>query len=139
MHTDSISESETGKNFIYLRSKEKGHLDTREKTLFIASLASEKKAGDVVVLDMRNLTSFTDYFVICTGDSTTQVKTIAEHVIETLGRKKIRPAGLEGMAHARWVLMDYGDVVVHVFEKDTRAFYGLDKLWLDAPRVELGQ
>ncbi|MDA8170161.1 MAG: ribosome silencing factor [Nitrospiraceae bacterium] len=111
--------------------------ESREKALAIAQFALDKKAGDVVVLEMHELTSFTDFFVICSGESTTQVKTIAEHVIESLKAKKIRPSGTEGLSNAKWVLVDYNDVVVHVFEKDTRQFYELEKLWLDAPRVSV--
>lgn len=103
----------------------------------IAELCLDKKAGDVVVLEMKGLTSFTDYFVICSGDSSTQLKTIADHIKETLSKAPlgISPIGVEGKAHGRWVLMDYNDVVVHVFETETRDFYGLERLWLDAPRV----
>jgi ribosome-associated protein len=86
---------------------------------------------------MKDLTSFTDYFVICSGESTTQVKAIAEHIIESLKAEKTKPSGVEGLSHARWVLIDLGDVVAHVFDSETREFYGLEKLWLDAPRVEL--
>lgn len=90
---------------------------------------------------MKDLASFTDYFVICSGESTTQVRAIADFIEETLkkgalGLKKIKPMGVEGMSACKWVLMDYADVVVHVFEESTRDFYGLERLWLDAPRVE---
>lgn len=78
-----------------------------------------------------------DYFVICSGASTTQVKAIADHIENELHEVGIRPAGVEGRENARWILMDYSDVVVHIFEEETRAFYGLEKFWLDAPRVSV--
>lgn len=114
-------------------------VNSGEKALRIARLALDKKAGGVVVLDMRGLTTFTEYFVICSGESTTQVRTIAERIDEVLSAEKIRPLGIEGLDYCRWVLLDYNDVVVHVFEAETRDYYGLEKLWLDAPRVMLDE
>lgn len=76
-----------------------------------------------------------DYFVICSGTSTTQVKAIADNIEHKLNEEGIRSIGVEGRDNARWVLIDYGDVVVHVFEEETRAYYELEKFWLDAPRI----
>jgi ribosome-associated protein len=76
-----------------------------------------------------------DYFVICSGESTTQVKAIADNVEGKLKDHGFKPLGIEGLSFARWVLMDYGDVIVHIFEEDTRAYYELEKFWLDAPRI----
>jgi ribosome-associated protein len=73
--------------------------------------------------------------VICSGESTTQVKAIAEHIETEFMKNDIKPLSVEGLRYAHWVLMDYGDVIVHVFEDETRAYYELEKLWLDAPRV----
>ncbi|MCD5412373.1 ribosome silencing factor [Thermodesulfovibrionales bacterium] len=81
------------------------------------------------------LTVIADYFVICSGESAAQVKTIVEHVKEILKGHGARPLNIEGMSFARWVLIDYGDVVVHVFESETRAYYELEKFWLDAPKI----
>jgi ribosome-associated protein len=114
-------------------------IKSADKALEAARLASDKKASDVAVLDMSGLAPFTDYFVICSGESTQQVRAIVENVEEGLAARKLRPIGVEGKAHLHWVLMDYGDVVVHVFERETRQFYGLEKLWLDAPRVEFDE
>jgi ribosome-associated protein len=88
---------------------------------------------------MKDLVAFTDYFVVCSGESTTQVKAVAEHIEETLSKEKVRPLGVEGFDYSHWVLMDYGDVIVHVFEDETRRYYELEKLWLDAPRVQLNE
>jgi ribosome-associated protein len=114
-------------------------LDSREKALEIAQLALDRKALELAVLDMAGLVMYTDFFVICSGQSTQQVKAIAERIEEGLKRRGMRPQGVEGRAFAHWVLMDYGDVIVHVFEEETRDFYGLDKLWLDAPRVAVDE
>ncbi|GAB4390387.1 MAG: ribosome silencing factor [Thermodesulfovibrionales bacterium] len=114
-------------------------LEGAERALAVARLALDKKASDVVVLEMRDLVAFTDYFVICSGQSSQQVKAIVEHIEETLANKKVKPLGVEGRGHGRWVLMDYNDVIVHVFDEDTRKYYELEKLWLDAPRVPLDE
>jgi ribosome-associated protein len=108
-----------------------------EKVREAAHFALEKKASDLKVLDLQGIASFTDYFVICSGDSTTQVKAIVDSIEDGLVALKLKPLGIEGRSHAHWVLMDYGDVVVHVFERETREYYELEKLWLDAPEVVL--
>jgi ribosome-associated protein len=114
-------------------------LDSREKALEIARLALDRKALELVVLDMAGLVMYTDFFVICSGQSTQQVKAIVERIEEGLKGGGIRPQGFEGRTFAHWVLMDYGDVIVHVFEEETREFYELDKLWMDAPRVAVDE
>ncbi len=103
----------------------------------LAGLALTKKAYDVKVLDLRKLTTITDFFVICTADSDTQVKAIADAVME--GSKKLgeRPWHKEGIQSLRWVLLDYVEVVVHIFLRDTRRFYGLENLWGDAEIKEI--
>jgi ribosome-associated protein len=88
-----------------------------------------------MVLELKGLTVIADYFVICSGGSTTQVKTIAEHIRETLKKDDVMPSRIEGFQYARWALMDYGDVIVHILEEETRQYYELEKLWLDAPRI----
>ena len=88
-----------------------------------------------MVLDLRGLTVIADYFVVCSGESTPQVKAIVAHIEEELGKYGARPGKIEGLSNARWVLMDYGDVIVHVFEDETRLYYELEKFWLDAPRI----
>jgi len=108
-----------------------------EKSLLVARLMQDKKAQDVVVLDLRELASFTDYFVICTGRSDRQVQAIAEHLEMELRALTFRPTAVEGLGEARWVLMDLGDVVVHIFQKEVREFYDLEGLWSDAPRLDL--
>ena len=98
----------------------------------IAELALAKKANDVAILDLRKLTSMTDYFVVCTGDSETQVRAIAGAIMAGMEEHGERVWHTEGLQNLQWVLLDYVDVVVHVFHKDARTFYGLEKLWGDA-------
>jgi len=99
--------------------------------------ALDKKAQDVVVLDLRHTPAFTDYFVLCTGLNARQVKAIADAIEESLRTTKVRPSHIEGYERAEWVLMDYFTFVVHVFTPQTRAFYALDRLWGDAERIEV--
>jgi len=94
-----------------------------------------KKGEDILVLDLRELTSFTDFFVIVTGNSSRQNAAIVESIEQDLKKKKTRPLGIEGKEVAEWILMDYGDFVVHVLSKRAREYYSLEKLWGDAPRV----
>lgn len=101
-----------------------------------ARAATAKKAKETTILQLKGLAIFTDYFVICSGGSTTQVRAIAEHIKEELLKDSVRPLSIEGLSYAHWVLIDYGDVVVHVFEDETRDYYELEKLWLDAGRIE---
>lgn len=110
-------------------------LNSREAALQCAEAADNKKAGDIVILDLRTLTYITDYFVICSGTSTTQISAIADGIGQELAKAGIHPSHIEGQAEASWVLMDYGDVVVHVFDEQTRIHYALEKLWADAARV----
>ena len=100
-------------------------------------LALERKASGVVVLDLRGISTATDYFVIATGTSDVQVKAIAEHVRDELKKESVRPEHVEGLRGGRWVLMDYVDFVVHVFHPQAREFYQLERLWGDAPRWDV--
>lgn len=97
--------------------------------------AEERKARDVSTLDLRGLSSVTDYFVLCSGTSDTHVRAIADFVSEELKRKGQRPFSLEGYREGTWVLLDYVDFVVHVFHQEQRVFYGIEELWADAKQV----
>jgi ribosome-associated protein len=99
--------------------------------------ASDKKALDMVVLDLREIASFTDYFLITSGTNVRQVQAIADEVVEQLKKEGTRAARVEGYNTAEWVLVDYGDFIVHVFEDKARKFYDLERLWRDAARVAL--
>jgi ribosome silencing factor RsfS/YbeB/iojap len=111
--------------------------DGLQKALLCTRAALEKKAIDLVVIDVAALTSITDYVVICSGRSDRQVQSIAQAIEEALKAERTRPISLEGMRRGQWVLLDYGDVVVHVFYQPVREFYDLERLWEHAPRVRL--
>jgi ribosome-associated protein len=104
----------------------------------IAAHAADKKASDIVVLDLREVAGYTDFFVICSGNTDRQTKAIHDGI--QLGLKQqdgLLPRRVEGVGESRWILMDYLDVVVHIFTPDTRGFYRLESLWGDVPRREL--
>jgi ribosome-associated protein len=117
------------------RTTDTKHLPPAIQTAIKA--AQDKKATDIVVMDLREAGAFTDYFVICTGQNPRQVTAIAEHVEDALRSEHIRPAHHEGYARSEWVLLDYFDFIVHVFMPDTREFYALDRLWGTAARTEM--
>lgn len=100
----------------------------------VVELAHERRARDVTVLDLRGISTATDFFVIASGMSDVQVKAIAEHVRDQLNREDARAGHVEGLTGGRWVLLDYIDFVVHVFHPQARMFYQLENLWGDAPR-----
>jgi ribosome-associated protein len=99
--------------------------------------ASEKKATQIVILDLQEIASFTDYFVICSGKSNRQVQAITDEITERLSKAGARASHVEGYQVAEWVLIDYGDFIVHVFAEDARQFYDLERLWRDANRIEI--
>jgi ribosome-associated protein len=112
-------------------------LSTLEIALLAAKAADDKKSFDILVLDLRGLTSIADYFVICSAGSTTQVDAIADGIGHALAQEGHKPSHIEGMPPSTWVLMDYGDVVVHIFDEHTRTYYSLERLWGDAPSIPL--
>jgi len=97
--------------------------------------AFDKKAGDVVIMDLRKASSFTDFFVLCTGQNMRQVKAIAESIEAELKKEGLRPSLVEGYNKAEWVLLDYFDFIFHIFTPSTREFYGLERLWGSAERI----
>jgi ribosome-associated protein len=99
--------------------------------------AEDKKAHDLVVLDLRKAAGFTDFFVICSGTNPRQIRAIADAIIEALAADGARPAHVEGYERSEWILLDYFDFIVHIFAPETRMFYGLERLWGNAERVEL--
>jgi ribosome-associated protein len=102
-----------------------------------ARAAEDKKATDLVMLDLRKASGFTDYVLICSGQNARQVRAIADAVVDTLAADGVRPAHVEGYDRSEWVLIDYFDFIVHVFAPETRQFYGLERLWGSAERHEL--
>ena len=109
--------------------------DSKEKSLFCAKVALEKKAFDITILELKRVSSLTDYFLICSGRSDRQVQAIAQFIEEKMKERGVRPLGVEGMQEGRWVLMDYEDVVIHIFYEPIRLYYDLEGLWIEAPRV----
>jgi ribosome-associated protein len=105
----------------------------------VVRAALDKKATNVVVLDLRKTPAFTDFFVLCSGQSARQVKAIADAVEEAMKAARIRPAHIEGYDRADWVLMDYFNFIVHIFSPQTREFYSLERLWGDAERIEIAE
>ena len=97
--------------------------------------ASEKKALNLIVLDVRDLTSIADVFIICSGRSNRQVNAIADSIVAKLKKHKIKPLSVEGTGEGHWVLLDYGHVVIHVFYEPVREFFDLEGLWMDAKRI----
>lgn len=111
-------------------------ISTKELALIAAAAAADKKATDIVAIEVAELLVVTDYFVICTGNTDVQVRAIADEVEEQLREQAgIKPIGREGVSEGKWLLLDFADVVVHVFQPEEREFYRLEKLWGDAPRV----
>lgn len=108
-------------------------MDNQQLAQKIAELCFNKKGYDVKIIDLRNVALFADYFVICSADSDTQVKAIADEIDEKLKEQGIRSWHKEGYKALQWVLLDYIDIVVHVFKKEAREYYNLERLWGDAP------
>ena len=111
--------------------------EAQQAALQAAQFALEKKAEDVKVFDLRKLTSITDYFVICTGSTDTQVRAIADHIADEFAEEGIKPWHIEGLERSHWILLDYVNFVVHVFDPQTREYYGLERLWGDADFQEV--
>ena len=108
-----------------------------DKALLLTRAALEKKAGDLVVLEVHEHTSIADYFIVCSGRSDRQVQSIAQGLAEDAGAEGIKPFAVEGAQRGHWVLMDFFDVIVHIFYEPVRQFYDLDGLWGHAPRAKL--
>ena len=112
-------------------------LSTLEKAQKAVMLLDSKKAADISLLKVGDLTILADYFVICTGNSNTQVRALADVVEDEFEKIDIKPLSKEGRDGFSWVILDYGDVIVHVFDREMREFYGLDKLWSDAEEIDI--
>ena len=110
-------------------------LTAKQKALRVQLALVDKRALDPIVLDMREVTLITDYFIICHGTSNVHIRALGDAIVEALKEDGVRPYGVEGRDEGRWVLVDYGDVIVHIFGEEEREFYSLERLWSDAPRV----
>lgn len=116
--------------------KKEVSIKTKDKAKKVFELACSKKANDVVILELIGLNFITDYFVICSGSSDVQVKAIADAIIEGLKKEGEICRQREGYEHAHWILLDYQDIIVHIFHEEARQFYQLEELWADAKQLE---
>jgi ribosome-associated protein len=112
-------------------------VEPEEAVMIAARTAGDKKAADIALLDLREVASFTEFFLICTGTNPRQVQAISNAVEEELRKVRKRPLHIEGYSSAEWILLDYGDFIVHVFSSASRRFYDLERLWRDAKRMEI--
>ncbi len=112
-------------------------MNSKQTMEAIVKCIDSKKGTDIKVLDISGVTTMADYFIICQGNSNTQMKAIAEEIEEKLSENGIKPIGREGMSTAYWILMDYSDVIVHIFSSESRNFYSIENLWADAEEVDI--
>jgi ribosome-associated protein len=111
----------------------------RQNVFTCVNAALEKKAKNIIILSIKDLSSFADYAIICGGGSDRQVQSIAQFIEESMKKAGVLPLGIEGERDGRWILMDYNDVIVHVFYEPVREYYDIEGLWADAPRMEIAE
>jgi ribosome-associated protein len=109
--------------------------EPRDLALRIAEILAETPASDTVVLDIRELSTFSDFFVICSGENERQLRAIADRLQEELREEGVRPQRIEGTPVSGWIVLDYNDAIVHVFDQELRDFYKMERLWAEAPRL----
>lgn len=114
-------------------------METLDKALLASKIIKERRAINPVLFEVGKLTSITDYFLIASGKSSRQVQAISRHLSRRMREKGLRAYGVEGEQEGHWVLMDYGDLVIHIFFQPTREFYDLEGLWIEAPRIDLDE
>lgn len=114
-------------------------MKTIDKAKLCLSIINERKALDPILFHVEGLTSIADYFIIASGNSSRQVQAIARHLEKTMREKGIKPGGVEGGQEGHWVLLDYGDIIIHIFYQPYREFYDLEGLWIDAARIDIGE
>ena len=137
LHPEQVARAQAANMRQTAESKDKCVEELDERICTALRAASDKKAQEMIVLDLREVANFTDYFLITSGTNPRQVQAIADEIVEQLKKQGTRAARIEGYQTAEWVLVDYGDFVVHVFEDKARRFYDLERLWRDAKRVQL--
>ena len=116
----------------------KESIDGKERLLLCINASLKRKAKNLTILNVKEVSSFADYFIICSGTSDRQVQSISASIRENLKEYGVIPLGVEGESLGKWVLMDYEDVIIHVFYEPIREFYDIERLWPDAPRMEIG-
>ncbi|MCL1848777.1 MAG: ribosome silencing factor [Clostridiales bacterium] len=110
-------------------------MESKELAILSAKAMDARKGTKITVLKLEDLTVLTDYFVVGTGASRIQTRAMADNIEDELAKAGIRPSRIEGLQEGRWILMDYGHVIIHIFQEDERSFYGLERLWADAPAL----
>ncbi len=110
--------------------------DSRELAAEVVRALEDKKGEDVIVIDLRDITVFTDYFVIATGNNVPQVQAMSDAAGDAMAKNEVEVKSVEGYQSANWILMDYGDVIVHIFDKESRSFYDLERIWKDGKFIK---
>ena len=110
-------------------------MDSKQLAILSARAMDQRKGTKITVLELEDLTTLTDYFVVGTGASRTQTQSMADNIEDELAKAGIRTNRIEGLQEGRWILMDYGQVIIHIFQEDERSFYSLERLWADAPAL----
>ena len=116
---------------------EENTLDTLEKVKLAVAALEDKKAADIKVLDISEISVIADFFIIATGANEPQIKAMVDNVDEVLSKHGIKPKSTEGYNNANWVLLDYGDIIIHIFDEENRSFYDLERIWRDGKEIEL--
>lgn len=114
-------------------------MQSNEAAKIVINAMEEKKAEDIRIIEISEVSTIADYFIIATGNNPNQVHTISDFIEEQLGKNGIHPKQIEGYQNANWVLMDYGDIIVHIFDKENRLFYNLERIWRDGKQIEADQ
>ena len=135
MQEDFVIESIDTRDASQINASVPTHFTTRDLAVQIAEIISDTPASDTIVLDIHELSTFADYFVICSGENERQLRAIVESISMKLAENGARAQRIEGTPASGWMVMDYGDVIVHVFDVDQRAFYRLEALWQEAPAL----
>lgn len=112
-------------------------IESKKLVQYIASVCEDKLAKDIIVLDMNQVSLIADYFLICQGSNERQVQSIAKAIRDSLGEKEVEVRHMEGVEHGRWIVVDVGNIVCHIFHEDERSYYNLERLWGDASEVKL--
>jgi len=120
---------------VFMRATATSPPDIRQRVRDAVAVADDRKATNLTVLELSEVTDFTDFFMVCSAKNGRQVQAIADGIVKILRDTGVRPLHVEGMNTSHWVLLDYGDFVIHVFDVETREYYGLERLWADAPDV----
>ena len=111
-------------------------MTSKEMALMAVNAMEDKKANDIKIIDIEKISTLADYFIIASGTNRNQVQAMADEVEEKLGRAGVEPKHIEGYASANWILMDYGDIVIHIFDEENRLFYDLERIWRDGKNIE---